>query len=132
MTTDQTKRSRHQEAVRLAVAATEPNPFAPHLMDGSFLSRAEEKAEQIIAAYFLARGWKDPSETSEDHKPVAHLVWLQGRRAPDDVEDYYEVARPGDKCVDGSPPFPVWDAPVLFYAASESGHSHVSKESTDV
>lgn len=44
-------------------------------------------------------------------KPVCHLVWLQGRRAPDDVEDYYEVARPGDKCVDGSDAFPVFAEP---------------------
>jgi hypothetical protein len=43
-------------------------------------------------------------------KPIAHLVWLQGRRAADDVEDYYEVARPGDKSVDGSDPFPVYAA----------------------
>lgn len=43
-------------------------------------------------------------------QPVAHLVWLQGRRAIDDVEDYYEVARPGDKSVDGSDPFPVYAA----------------------
>lgn len=44
-------------------------------------------------------------------KPITHLVWLQGRRGPDDVEDYYEVARPGDKCVDGSDPFPVYVSP---------------------
>ncbi|MBM7046086.1 hypothetical protein [Rhizobium lusitanum] len=44
-------------------------------------------------------------------KPIAHLVWLQGRRAADDVEDYYEVARPGDKSVDGSDPFPVYASP---------------------
>lgn len=131
MTNDQT-RSQHLKAVRRAVAATEPNEYVDNPMDESLLRRAEEKAEQIIAAYFLARGWKAPSETADDHKPVAHLVWLQGRRAPDDVEDYYEVARPGDKCVDGSPPFPVWDAPVLFSAAPESGDNHVSKESTDV
>jgi hypothetical protein len=43
-------------------------------------------------------------------KPIAHLVWLQGRLAPDDVEDYYEVARPGDTSVDGSDPFPVYRA----------------------
>ncbi len=42
------------------------------------------------------------------NEPIAHLVWLQGRRAADDVEDYYEVARPGDKSVDGSDPFPVY------------------------
>ncbi len=41
-------------------------------------------------------------------KPVCFLVWKQGRRAVDDVEDYYEVARPGDKSVDGSDPFPVY------------------------
>jgi hypothetical protein len=45
------------------------------------------------------------------NEPIAHLVWLQGRRAPDDVEDYYEVARPGDKSVDGSDPFPVYASP---------------------
>jgi len=44
------------------------------------------------------------------NEPIAHLVWLQGRRAPDDVEDYYEVARPGDTSVDGSDPFPVYAA----------------------
>jgi hypothetical protein len=44
-------------------------------------------------------------------KPVAHLVWQQGRRGIDDVEDFYEVARPGDKSIDGSDPFPVWDHP---------------------
>lgn len=43
---------------------------------------------------------------SED--AICHLVWRQFRRAADDVEDYYEVARPGDKCVDGSEPFPVY------------------------
>jgi hypothetical protein len=48
---------------------------------------------------------------SPEQKPVAHLVWKQGRRAIDDVEDYYEVARPGDKSVDGSDPFPVWNHP---------------------
>ncbi|NSZ73291.1 hypothetical protein G6L74_05980 [Agrobacterium tumefaciens] len=50
-------------------------------------------------------------------KPVAHLVWLQGRRAADDVEDYYEVARPGDKSVDGSDPFPVYATPPALEAA---------------
>lgn len=45
-------------------------------------------------------------------KPIAHLVWLQGRRSADDVEDYYEVARIGDKSVDGSDPFPVYALPV--------------------
>lgn len=48
-------------------------------------------------------------------KPVCHLVWLQGRRAADDVEDYYEVARPGDKSVDGSDPFPVYFKPTSKY-----------------
>lgn len=43
-----------------------------------------------------------------NEKPVCYLVWKQFRRAADDVEDYYEVARPGDKCVDGSEPFPVY------------------------
>lgn len=46
-----------------------------------------------------------------ESKPVAHLVWRQYLRAADDVEDYYEVARPGDKCVDGSDPFPVYVSP---------------------
>ncbi|SCB30741.1 hypothetical protein [Rhizobium lusitanum] len=45
------------------------------------------------------------------NEPIAHLVWLQGRRAADDVEDYYEVARAGDKSVDGSDPFPVYASP---------------------
>ncbi|NTG01835.1 hypothetical protein G6L30_17090 [Agrobacterium rhizogenes] len=48
--------------------------------------------------------------TKIPNEPIAHLVWLQGRRAADDVEDYYEVARPGDKSVDGSDPFPVYVA----------------------
>ncbi|NTJ46843.1 hypothetical protein G6K93_07425 [Agrobacterium rhizogenes] len=48
--------------------------------------------------------------TKIPNEPIAHLVWLQGRRAADDVEDYYEVARPGDKSVDGSDPFPVYAA----------------------
>src|SRR3546814_2262908 len=47
-----------------------------------------------------------------ESQPVAHLVWLQGRRAVDDYEDYYEVARPGDKSIDGSEPFPVFASPV--------------------
>jgi hypothetical protein len=51
------------------------------------------------------------SIVSPEQKPVAHLVWQQGRRGIDDVEDYYEVARPGDKSIDGSDPFPVWDHP---------------------
>lgn len=46
-----------------------------------------------------------------ESEPVAHLVWRQYLRAADDVEDYYEVARPGDKCVDGSAPFPVYTHP---------------------
>lgn len=45
-------------------------------------------------------------------EPVAHLVWLQGRPAIDDVVDYYEVARSGDKSVDGSEPFPVYTQPI--------------------
>ena len=48
---------------------------------------------------------------SEELKPIAHLVWRQYLRAVDDVEDYYEVARPGDKSVDGSDPFPVYSLP---------------------
>lgn len=47
-------------------------------------------------------------------KPIAHLVWQQGRPAIDDAVDYYEVARPGDKSVDGTDPFPVWDQPKEF------------------
>lgn len=45
-------------------------------------------------------------------EPVAHLVWLQGRPAIDDVVDYYEVARSGDKSADGSEPFPVYAQPI--------------------
>ncbi|NTG94216.1 hypothetical protein [Rhizobium rhizogenes] len=45
-------------------------------------------------------------------EPVCHLVWRQARIAADDVQDYYDVARPGDKCVDGSEPFPVYATPV--------------------
>jgi hypothetical protein len=41
-------------------------------------------------------------------KPIAHLVW-QRADLGDDVEAYYEVARPGDKSVDGSDPFPVYE-----------------------
>lgn len=131
MTTEQPK-SEHQEAVWLAALATQPNAFVDHLMDDAFVRRSVERAEIIIDAYFMARGWPLPSESSDDPKPVAHLVWLQGRRSADDVEDYYEVARPGDKCVDGSPPFPVWDRPVQFPAASEGGAAQDSKEITNV
>lgn len=46
-------------------------------------------------------------------EPIAYLIWLQGRPAIDDVVDYYEVARHGDKCVDGSEPFPVYGADAL-------------------
>jgi hypothetical protein len=46
---------------------------------------------------------------SGEQKPIAYLVWMQARLAIDDVEDYYEVARPGDKSVDGSEPFPVYE-----------------------
>lgn len=56
---------------------------------------------------------------AEAEKPIAHLVWLQGRRGPDDVEDYYEVARPGDKCVDGSDPFPVFARPSALLLEAE-------------
>jgi hypothetical protein len=48
-----------------------------------------------------------------ENKPITHLVWRQYLRAADDVEDYYEVARKGDKCVDGSEPFPVYDEAAL-------------------
>ncbi|NTG07185.1 hypothetical protein [Rhizobium rhizogenes] len=57
------------------------------------------------------------------NEPIAHLVWLQGRRAADDVEDYYEVARPGDKSVDGSDPFPVYAA-VPHLAKPVDGERH--------
>jgi len=54
-----------------------------------------------------------PVETVQaDVRPVAHLVWLQGRPTIDDVVDYYEVARPGDKSVDGSKPLPVYTQPI--------------------
>jgi hypothetical protein len=46
-------------------------------------------------------------------KPVTHLIWCQGRPAIDDVVDYYEVATHGSKSVDGSDPFPVYDAATL-------------------
>jgi hypothetical protein len=121
--------SRHREAVHLAAIAAEPNAFVDYVTDKSSVRRAEEKAEKIIAAYFLARGWPLPSEVSDDRKPVAHLVWLQGFNGIDDVHDYYEVARPGDKCVDGSPPFPVWDRPVNFPTVCEGGEA---KEATNV
>lgn len=42
--------------------------------------------------------------------PIAHLVWRNVLVAPDDAVDYYEVARDGDKCADGSEPFPVYTA----------------------
>lgn len=48
---------------------------------------------------------------TEAVKPIAHLVWLQAYNGIDDVHDYYEVARLGDKCVDGSDPFPVYATP---------------------
>ena len=48
---------------------------------------------------------------AEPVKPVCHLVWMQGMRGPDDVEDYFLVAEPGDKGVDGSDAFPVYAAP---------------------
>lgn len=65
-------------------------------------------------------------------KPVTHLVWLQGRRAADDVEDYYEVARPGDKSVDGSDPFPVYMHPPAKSgnSADRAGWQLVPKEPT--
>lgn len=44
-------------------------------------------------------------------KPLAYVVWRQGRRGADDVEDYYEVAGPGDISADGSDPFPVFTHP---------------------
>lgn len=49
----------------------------------------------------------------DDEKPVAYLVWQQGRIAIDDVVDYFEVAKEGDKSVDGSAAFPVWDHAVF-------------------
>jgi hypothetical protein len=98
-----------------------------------FAGEAEEKAEKIIAAYFAARGWPLPGEISVEPKPIAHLVWMQSFNGIDDVHDYYEVARPGDKCVDGSDPFPVWDRPVHFPSADGSAvqFSQDSKETTD-
>lgn len=53
-------------------------------------------------------------ELMEQNKPICELVWRQARTGPDDVVDYYEVAYPGDLCVDGSPPFPVWGSPNFF------------------
>lgn len=50
-------------------------------------------------------------------KPIAHLVWRQGRIGVDDVIDYYEVATVNDKSVDGSDPFPVWMEPPSSAAA---------------
>lgn len=50
-------------------------------------------------------------------EPICHLVWKQARIAIDDVQDYYEVARPGDQSVDGSDPFPVYAAPALLSVA---------------
>lgn len=44
-------------------------------------------------------------------RPICDLVWEQARVAVDDVIDYYRMAGPGDVCVDGSPPFPVWRRP---------------------
>lgn len=89
----------------------------------------DEMVELACKAITEKRGFVWPDEFSEDEKqtgreniraalsaalsieqtqPAAHLVWRQYLRAADDVEDYYEVARPGDKCVDGSEPFPVY------------------------
>lgn len=50
---------------------------------------------------------------SEELKPFAYLIWMQGIRGPDDVEDYYEVAQPDEKSIDGSPAFPVYDERAL-------------------
>ena len=65
---------------------------------------------RILSALISSPG-KDGGQEVEAVKPICHLVWRQGRRAIDDVEDYYEVARPGDKSVDGSDPFPVFLLP---------------------
>lgn len=60
------------------------------------------------AGWAAALSSQDQEPVKVQGDPVAHLVWRQARRAADDVEDYFEVARPGDKCVDGSDPFPVY------------------------
>lgn len=67
---------------------------------------SQDEARQSVVTAWNRR----PALSAGQAQPVAHLVWLQGRRAIDDVEDYYEVARPGDKSVDGSDPFPVYAA----------------------
>lgn len=130
MTTEQL-RSPHEDAIRAAAMVVNPVAFEEAMKPLWFAKEAEEKAEQIVAAYFASRGWTMPSKFNDDRKPIAHLVWLQSFNGIDDVHDYYEVARPGDKCVDGSPPFPVWDRPVHFPAAPEGGPSQDSKEHTN-
>lgn len=51
------------------------------------------------------------SAHNHEPAPLTYLVWKQGRIAIDDFQDYYEVASPGAKSVDGSEAFPVWDRP---------------------
>lgn len=41
-------------------------------------------------------------------KPLCHLTWHQGFRAPDDCEEYVIEAKPGDLSCDGSPAFAVF------------------------
>lgn len=86
-----------KEAIEAAISAyMKETGTEPHQLDGWF----EQAMSAALTAAFSAMS-----------EPVCHLVWLQSRRTPDDVEDYYEVSRPGDKSVDGSDPFPVYAAP---------------------
>lgn len=82
-----------------------------NVYDYKYFGDYELSPEQLAAVYEAKAIAVLP-----EAKPVCHLVWLQGRRAADDVEDYYEVARPGDKCVDGSDPFPVYASPPALSA----------------
>jgi hypothetical protein len=84
----------------------------------------ETEAEKIIAAYFASRGW-----AAQSPEPLAYLVWLQAYNGTDDVHDYFEVARPGDKCVDGSPPFPVWGIPINTSPKKSAANSKIQGRS---
>lgn len=83
----------HEEMSDIAKAM-----YAQNSRHQQSLLRAEELGYE--------RGLRDAR--AETWKVVAHLVWKQGLRAIDDLEDYYEVARDGEKSADGSEPFPVY------------------------
>ncbi|MBD8181655.1 hypothetical protein IFU25_08060 [Pantoea agglomerans] len=70
------------------------------------ISRIEHSAEYSRAALALRIAL-----AALTARPVEHLTWHQGCRAPDDCEDYTVVAAEGDKSCDGSEAFPVYMAP---------------------